>query len=119
VKKYISDDVKYFSLLNGFFDLQVAKIFSKFPKYFQSFVSCNNNFKIIEKNKYSDSSDWSDQRRCLACPKCLSVFCMLRPWINDQQVIEIFGKDIYQDENKINEFKKLLGVKEHKPFECV
>lgn len=113
VKKNISEDVRYFSLLNWLYDLNVAKIFSHYPQYFTSFVSCNNNFKIIEKNKYTD------QRRCLACPKCFSVFCMLRPRITDQQVIEIFGRDIYQEEDKVSEFKKLLGVEDHKPFECV
>ena len=113
IKKYISDDLKYFSLLNGFFELNIAKLFSKYPKYFTSFVSCNNNFKVIEKNKYSD------QRRCLACPKCYSVFCMLNPRLEESQILEIFWKDLYQDNLKVNDFRELLWIKWHKPFECV
>lgn len=112
-KKYLSHDVKYFSLLRGMYEINIAKIFAQYPEYFEVFSSCNNNFKIIESNKTTD------HRRCGVCPKCAFVYSTLRPFITDKNIQTIFGQELYDNEKLIPLYKELLGIDWIKPFECV
>lgn len=111
--KYISNDVYYFSLLRDFYEIKIAKLVANYKQYFLTFSSCNNNFKIIEKNKTVND------RWCLNCPKCAFVYSILRPYLSEKEVTEIFGKDMFEDENQIQVFEELLWVSGIKPFECV
>ncbi|MFZ2150635.1 MAG: hypothetical protein WAZ12_04720 [Candidatus Absconditicoccaceae bacterium] len=113
VNNYISSDVKYFSLLRGMYEILIARDFIKYGKYFDVFSSCNNNFKIIEQNKTTKD------RRCCKCPKCAFVYSIFRPFITDEQVNIIFGKELYDAVDLDNLFRELLGVSGIKPFECV
>ncbi len=114
VQKYISSDVKYFSLLRWMYEFKIAELFTKlWTKYFQAFSSCNNNFKIHNTTK---AHQWI---WCNNCPKCAFVFSILRPFINKQEVIDIFWEDLYQRKDLEKLFKELLGVSWMKPFECV
>ncbi len=113
LKRYISPDLVYFSLLRGMYELMIARLFSKYPQYFTTFSSCNNNFKIIEKNKTTD------HRRCGHCPKCAFVYSTLRPFISDEDTQKIFGQELYDNAGLIPLYKELLGIDGIKPFECV
>ncbi len=44
-KKYLVKNVEYFSLLRPLYEIQIAKLFSKYPKYFFAFLSCNQAYK--------------------------------------------------------------------------
>jgi len=44
---------------------------------------------------------------------------MLRPRITDEQTIQIFGKELYEDASLEPLFKELLCISGIKPFECV
>ena len=46
VSKFITPDIIPFSLLRSMNEIKIAEVFSKYPKYFQVFSSCNTNFKI-------------------------------------------------------------------------
>ncbi|HNW98041.1 MAG TPA: hypothetical protein PKK00_06490 [Bacteroidales bacterium] len=105
VKKYISEDFNYFSFLRPINELQIAKLFSKSPKYFKVFRSCNAGSK---------TDSW-----CGICPKCLFTAIILSPFISSDEIINIFGKNILDDEKLIYIFKQLYGAEETKPFECV
>lgn len=113
LKKYLSPDVKYFSLLRGMYELNIAKLFSQYPQYFDIFSSCNNNFKIIESNKTTA------HRRCGVCPKCAFVYTTLRTFLSDEDTQKIFGQELYDNKTLIPLYKELLGIKGIKPFECV
>lgn len=113
VKKYISPDLHYFSLLRGMYEINIAKLFSQYPHYFDTFSSCNNNFKVIETNKTTED------RWCGTCPKCAFVYAILRPFINDQQTLDIFGQELYENTELTRLYKELLGIEGIKPFECV
>lgn len=112
-KRYLSPEVEYFSLLRGMYEIKIAKIFAQYPQYFDSFSSCNNNFKVIEANKTTD------QRRCGKCPKCAFVYATLRPFVSDADIQRIFGQELYNRENLLPLYKELLGIQGIKPFECV
>jgi uncharacterized protein with ParB-like and HNH nuclease domain len=106
-------DTLYFSLLRDMYEIEIAKLFSQAKRYFPVFSSCNNNFKVIEQNKTTTD------RWCLHCPKCAFVFSVLYPFITKNEVLMIFGRDIYNDESLLSLFQELLGYSGHKPFECV
>lgn len=113
VERNISSNIKYFSLLRPLYELKIAEIFSKCAKkYFSSFSSCNTNFKIfnkIEKNNY-----W-----CNSCPKCAFVYSILRPFLSHDETVNIFWKELYEDENLEKLFRELAWISWIKPFECV
>ncbi len=116
VEKYISSEVKYFSLLRPFYELKIAELFSKYgKKYFMKFSSCNTNFKIFKEN-YNKKHTWY---WCLNCPKCAFVYAILRPFLSKQETLEIFWKELYNDQNQTQLFQELLWISGVKPFECV
>jgi hypothetical protein len=104
IKKYISPELQYFSLLRGMYEIKIAKIFAQYPQYFATFSSCNNNFKIIEANKTTA------HRRCGICPKCAFVYAILRPFLSDENTQKIFNQELYDNENLIPLYKELLGI---------
>ncbi|MFA4850933.1 MAG: hypothetical protein WC599_00245 [Bacteroidales bacterium] len=103
--KYITEDINYFSFLRPINELQIAKLFSEFSKYHPVFKSCNIGSK---------TDIW-----CGNCPKCLFAYIILSPFIESKKLIEIFGKDIFNDENSLHHFNQLIGAAGTKPFECV
>lgn len=105
--KYFGIDIKYFSLLRPLTEFQISMLFSKMKKYHKVFKSCNIGSK-------GDSWNW-----CCECSKCLFVFIILSPFLYHDELINIFGKDLYEDESLLEVFLELLGYKKTKPFECV
>ncbi len=102
---YISSDIQYFSLLRPFSELKIVSLFSQYKQYHQVFRSCNVGSK---------ENVW-----CGACPKCLFSFIMLAAFLPLEEVIKIFGKNLFADPNLKNSLFDLCGINENKPFECV
>lgn len=100
--KFISPHINYFSLVRPLWEIQISKVFAKYPKYFNSFKSCNKK-----------QEQW-----CCKCPKCLSTFILLFPFLG-QKTIQIFHKDLYKDLSLSSLLKKLTQKDQVKPFECV
>lgn len=113
VQKNISDEVHYFSLLRGMYEIKIAKLFAElWKKYFWLFSSCNNNFKIQKQKNHTGI--W-----CRACPKCAFVYTMLHPFLSSAEIKNIFGIDLYEQKDLENLFDELLWISGLKPFECV
>jgi hypothetical protein len=102
-QKYLVNGARYFSFVRPLFELQIGKLFSDFPAFFERFKSCNRN----------RSDSW-----CGQCPKCLSVFLTMYPFVPRSALIKIFGKDLFTAEGNIPILRELAGL-EVKPFECV
>ena len=89
-------------------------------QYFKVFSSCNNNFKILKQVEdtlrgiQNDKSLW-----CGKCPKCLFVFMCLAAFLSKKEVLGIFGKNLFEDEDLFPLFKELIGIRNFKPLECV
>ncbi len=114
INRNLSSDLVYFSLLRWLYEIKIAEIFSKlWKKYFSIFSSCNSNFKINNTWKNWNSL-W-----CNSCPKCAFVYAILRPFLTNEETIQIFSKELYEDKSLENLFKKLLWIQWIKPFECV
>ena len=110
-RKFITPDIKYFSLLRQFHEIRIAKMFARHKKYFSLFSSCNRNFRVF---KERSESLW-----CGECPKCAFVFLMFAPFLEKKELIKIFGKNLLNVPTLLPLFKDLLGFGKIKPFDCV
>ena len=107
VNKYFGLDIHYFSLLRGISEFQIGKLFSNYKQYHKVFKSCNLGSKEVVWN-------W-----CCDCPKCLFVYMILSPFLYKEEIINIFGQDLYEREDLLKSFIEILGFADTKPFECV
>ncbi len=111
IEEHISPSIRYFSMLRPLYEISVAKKFTEYPQYFEHFSSSNHNFKLDESGK---KTRWD-----YMSPKTLFVFVLLAAFLSKEQMIQIFGKDLYEDESVLDQLEALLGVRDVKPFECV
>ncbi len=102
---YLTKHVQYFSLLRPLYEIQIARLFARYPQYFESFTSCNRKQK---------EGAW-----CKQCAKCLSTFTLLYPFLPAEDVTRIFGEDLFERADALPIIGELLGFAAHKPFECV
>jgi len=115
-QKYLTSGVNYFSFLRPLYEIQIAKLFSKYPKYFSAFLSCNEAYKT-DSGKKKPFKKW-----CCKCSKCLFAFVVLYPFLKEKELIKIFGKNLFNDKNLLPIMEELIGVgspRKFKPFECV
>lgn len=112
-KKYLAKNIEYFSFLRSLSEIQIAKLFSKYPKYFPVFLSCNEAYKTVSGTK-KPAKKW-----CGKCSKCLFVFTVLYPFIEEKKLIRIFGKNLFEDKSLLPVMEQLTGRRGFKPFECV
>jgi hypothetical protein len=103
MQRYLVRNGHYFSYVRPLYELQIARLFSNFPEFFPLFKSCNRN----------RSDSW-----CGNCPKCLSVFLTMYPFVARSALRKIFGGDLLQRGENIAILRELAGF-ETKPFECV
>ncbi len=104
---YFNLGIKYFSLLRGISEFQIGALFSNYKQYHQAFKSCNLGSK-------GETWIW-----CTNCPKCLFVYIILSPFLYKDELVSIFGSDLYEREDLLSTFQEILGYSETKPFECV
>lgn len=102
---FIGSNVNYFSLLRPLTELKIAEIFSKNTQYHDIFRSCNAGSK---------TDIW-----CANCPKCMFVYTILAPFLSKEQLISIFSEDLFDKIELLTDFRKLVGLENEKPFECV
>jgi UDP-N-acetyl-alpha-D-muramoyl-L-alanyl-L-glutamate epimerase len=102
--------IDYFSLLRPFSELKIASLFADQTGYHDYFASCNRGFKITQK---------TEKKWCCNCDKCRFVFLILAPFLTPAAMLKIFGRNLFDDMSQHLGFETLLGLKEHKPFECV
>ena len=113
LSSYVSKDVRIYSILRPLTELNIVKLFSQMPDFHSIFTSCNRNFtqKAIAEGQ---QTFW-----CSECPKCAFIFVLLDAWLPHERTVEIFGADMLASEAMLDEYRRLLGIFETKPFECV
>ncbi len=104
-QKYLLSEPDYFSLLRPWSEWQIAKKFVEYPQYLSVFRSCNAGSK---------NDIW-----CGKCAKCLYVYIMLSAFLDDEQLIRIFGSDMLDNPEFEDMFNGLVYSNYDKPFECV
>lgn len=103
--RYLKGSAYYFSMLRPLSEFQIAKYFAGLKQYHGIFRSCNAGSK---------TDSW-----CGRCPKCLFVYLILSPFLSAEEVKDIFGRNMLEDESMRDILDQLIGIKEEKPFECV
>ncbi len=108
---HVAADLDYCSLLRPYSELAITRAFARLTPYFDSFSSCNRNFKLLGPRPVD--------RWCGHCPKCHFVFLALAPFLPKPRLLSIFGRNLLDDETQAAGFDSLMEYQDHKPFECV
>lgn len=111
VHAFVSPDLLYFSFLRPLTEINIARLFAKLPKYHAAFRSCNTAFKQSDAER---GHKW-----CCNCPKCRFVFLALAPFMDKDELVKIFGKNLLDDPSQVQGYAELCGLVNDKPFECV
>ncbi len=123
ILKNIALDINYCSLLRPLSELSITQLFCNQPEYFEDAVSCNKNWKVakekIDKHDVAMNHSLRSGSWCGKCPKCAFVFCQMAAFLPSEKLINIFGNNLFEDEELIPTYKQLLGLEGIKPFECV
>lgn len=109
--RFMLKNFHYFSLLRQLSELEIARRFAALKPYHRVFTSCNKAFKIDKEKRL--------ERWCADCDKCRFVFLALAPFMDRTELITVVGRNILDDETQSAGFEELLGLSNHKPFECV
>lgn len=112
VKDYIAKDACYFSVVRPLSSVAVAKIFRNYPQYFEVFTSDNSHFKINK--ELEEHPRWG-----LMSAKSLSSYILLAPWINDEHLMSIFGRNFLDVPELESMFISLLGKSNTPILDCV
>lgn len=104
VSRCVTPDIKVFSILRPFHDIQLGMMFSQMTKYHASFLSCNTGV---------GRDEW-----CGACPKCAFTALALYPFIGSEGCKLIFGRDVLHS-HIIRQHIVDLTTAKIKPWECV
>ena len=133
-QSYISQWIKYFSLLRGMYEYRIASIFAHQKDFFEEFSSCNRNFVIsppltppFEGGEEQECSAAPLTRGrlgrgwlwCCECEKCAFVYLILSPFLKENDLINIFWENLFEKESLEKTFRELIWLEKHKPFECV
>lgn len=99
---YIHCDLYYFSVVRPLTSVAIAKIFSSLADYFDVFTSDNSLFKIDQAQR--EHPRWSKDSS-----KTLSSYILLSPWLDKNQLRDVFGYDYLHDLTMKKRVIDLLG----------
>lgn len=115
IQKYITPDISTSSLLRKFSELEIVRRFVTYPKYLHYVTSCNTYFWLTPIEQFLlPKSYW-----CKRCPKCVFLFACFTAFLPKQEVIDIFGDNLYTKKRLLPLFRRILGLEGFKPLDCV
>lgn len=107
----ISPHLDYYSPIRHLTELEIVAECVKYPAYLPLITSCNRNFSITKR--------LHEKKWCGECPKCAFAFILFAAYLPKNQILSLFGKNMFEDQSLIGMFKDLQGRGGLKPFECV
>jgi len=111
VRRCISPDIEYFSILRPFSELEIVRRFTALTAFHPVYSSCNRNFHL--------QGSRIDGRWCGNCPKCRFAALSLAVFLEPDEVRGIQGVDLLDDLSQLEGFRAICGLGRDKPFECV
>jgi hypothetical protein len=99
----------YFSLLRPYSELQIARHFAALTEYHPVITSCNRAFRL----------GVDDGRWCADCDKCRFIFLLLSPFMPATVLTRMFADNLLDNPKHLEGYRALLGLHDHRPFECV
>jgi hypothetical protein len=112
LRAYISPDLHYFSAVRPLSSVAIAKIFAKYPKYFEVFTSDNGVLKIKPESRLHPR--WNPNST-----KSLSSYILLAPWMSDEDLLRTFGQNLLENDELENMCGALLGENDQVVLDCV
>lgn len=116
VKDNISSNLEFFSLIRNLSELEIHELFvtkGLFSKYRGKWSSCNIA-------NYRQGQNTTELEWCGKCSKCANAFLLFAPFVNKQELIDMFsGNNLATDPELKEDIEGLLGMTDSKPFECV
>lgn len=114
ISNFVTQKVQYLNILRPLSELGIMKIFCRQPKYFDHITSCNKNWLWNNQGQNRHSGKW-----CGQCEKCAFVFALFAAFLPLQKATQIFGKNLFDDNELLPFYRELWGAEKFKPFECV
>jgi hypothetical protein len=115
IQKYITPDITTSSLLRKYSEIEIVRLFAKYPQYLDQVTSCNNYFWLPRPVQYfMRHSYW-----CGRCPKCVFLFACFSAFLPKEKVVHMFGANLYENKKLLPLFKSILGIEGFKPLDCV
>ena len=116
VAERIAPELRVGSPLRCYSELRVAELFvqTAWRNYGHSFSSCN--LANYAQGKANNILTW-----CGECPKCANSFVLFAPFVEPEELMNLFGgQNLFAKPSLTDTFKGLLGIDGvMKPFECV
>lgn len=110
----VTHQTRYLNALRPLSELAVAQIFTRQPKYFAHVTSCNRNWLWEKLGQNPHQGRW-----CGECEKCAFVFALFAAFLPLERVVDIFKKNLFDDQKLLSHYRQLWGVEAFKPFQCV
>lgn len=115
IQKFITPNISTKSTLRKYSELEIVKRFVQYPKYLRQVTSCNTYFWLPRPIQLLQfKSYW-----CKRCPKCVFLFACFSAFLPKEEVVKIFGDDLYAKRNLLPLFLRILGTEGFKPLDCV
>lgn len=115
IQAYITPDISTISLLRAFSELEIVRRFVQYPQYLRQVTSCNTYFWLPHfSQRFSRRSFW-----CKQCPKCVFLFACFAAFLSKEQVVQMFGANLFPRKRLMPLFKSILGIEGFKPLDCV
>ncbi len=115
IQKFITPDIKTYSLLRKFSELEIVRQFIQYPQYLTIVTSCNCYFWFSRlEQRFLRTPYW-----CRECPKCVFLFACFAAFLPKNTVVSMFGADMYAQQKHLPMIKRILGIEGFKPLDCV
>ena len=101
IKKFVSVDVEYFSLLRPLSEIKIVELFCKHRQYFTKFSSSNHNFQQVK----GKPSRWDIE---YSRGKVEFVFALFTAFLPREDILSIFEDNFYADAKHIHRYSCLL-----------
>jgi hypothetical protein len=114
IERYVTHQTRYLNALRPLSELAIAQIFTRQPKYFNHVTSCNRNWLWNKLDQNPQQGRW-----CGECEKCAFVFALFAAFLPMARVVDIFKKNLFEDQALLSHYRQLWGAEAFKPFQCV
>ncbi|MDD3896690.1 MAG: hypothetical protein PHU04_02475 [Candidatus Peribacteraceae bacterium] len=124
LKRFVTKSIRYENPLRDMTELEIAKEFTGYPRYFPLITSCNKNWKILKEKEgrgaaTKPNAGGAGGAWCGDCPKCAFVFALFAAHLPKDTVEKMFRKNLFADAGLLPLYRELLGIEGCKPFECI
>lgn len=115
LERYVISGIKTYSLLRTYSEIEIVRLFARYPRYFRDVTSCNTYFWLSPVERFFARRPYW----CGSCPKCVFLFACFSAFLPKKDVVRIFGSNIYTKKDLLPLIREILGVEGHKPLDCV